>query len=152
MRLLLNAIWFVFAGLWLAILWVLLSVALALTIIGIPFAWQAIKIADFVLWPFDRALVKVPGSKVREANAVGNVFWIVLVGWWLALAHLILGVLLIVSIIGIPLGLGMFKMIPITFAPFGREIVPLRPGAPAAPGRGYTLPTRWELRGPRAAH
>jgi len=147
MRLALNAIWFVFAGVWLAILWVLVSLGLLLSLIGIPFAWQSLKIAEFALWPFGRALVKRPQPAAPELNAIGNVVWIVLAGWWLALVHLIVGVLLIVTVIGIPLGLGVFKMIPITFAPFGREVVRLHAGGPGPVRHAFALPQRWQLRG-----
>lgn len=148
MRLVLNAIWFVCAGLWLAIAWLLVSVGLALTIIGIPFAAQTVKIASFALWPFDRMLVKLPASaRGRELSAIGNVVWIILAGWWLALVHAIVGIALVGTIIGSPLGIGMLKMIPVTLAPFGREVVPLDAGAAPAADR-VQMPTRWSLRHP----
>ncbi|HZE05059.1 MAG TPA: YccF domain-containing protein [Solirubrobacteraceae bacterium] len=143
MRIVLNAIWLVFAGVWLALLWALVGIALCVSIIGIAFGMQAFKIAGFVLWPFGRTLVKRQGAEVREASAVGNVIWVVLAGWWLALLHLVVGICLIVSIVGIPLGLGVFKMVPITFAPFGREIVAA--DAPAEAQQAHAVPTRWEM-------
>jgi uncharacterized membrane protein YccF (DUF307 family) len=95
---------------------------MAVLIITIPFAIQAGKIAIFSLWPFGRTLVKRPRASAT-ASAVGNVLWLVLCGWWLALVHLISGIALCLTIIGIPLGLGNFKLIPVSLWPFGREVV-----------------------------
>ena len=92
-------------------------------IITIPFALQAVKLASFAFWPFGRTLVRRPDA--GAPSAIGNVIWLILAGWWLALAHLITGVLLCVTIIGIPLGLANFKLIPVSLWPFGREIVPI---------------------------
>lgn len=148
MRFLFNLIWLLLAGWWLAVGWVLVSIALTLTIIGIPFAVQAIKIASFVLWPFGRTVVERPDNDLRTLGAVGNVIWIVLAGWWLALLHLVTGVLLFITIVGIPLALADFKMIPITFAPFGREIVPEH-DAGGGSEAVLAMPSSW---GDRHAH
>ncbi len=102
-RTILNLIWLVLAGVWLAIGYLIAAVILCITIIGIPFAVQAIKLAGYALWPFGRALVP-SADRIRPLSAVGNVLWFVLAGWWLALEHLIAGILLCVTIIGIPLG------------------------------------------------
>lgn len=152
MRLLRNTIWFVFAGLWLAIAWLLVSFGLCLTVVGIPFAFQALKIAGFVLFPFDHALVKTPDSGLREVNAVGNFIWVVLAGWWLALLHLVAGLVLMVTIIGLPFGMGLLKMIPITFAPFGRETVSASDPAAADAAEMFRLPAHPQFRNPRPAH
>src|SRR5690349_5533842 len=93
-----------------------------LLIITIPFGVAALRIAAFCLWPFGRVIVR--RSDAGAASTIGNVIWIILAGWWLALAHLISGIALCITIIGIPLGLANFKMIPISFTPLGREIVP----------------------------
>jgi uncharacterized membrane protein YccF (DUF307 family) len=123
MRLIGNVLWFVLAGLWLAIGYLFAALVMFILIITIPFALQAVKLAVFALWPFGRTVVKRPDAGVP--SLIGNVLWLLLAGWWLALGHLITGILLCVTIIGIPLGLGNFKLIPISLWPFGREIVPV---------------------------
>ena len=122
MRLLLNIIWLVFAGIWAALGWALAAVIMFVLIITIPFGIAAIRIAIFSLWPFGRSIVRHPGH--GAASTVGNVIWFLLAGWWLALLHLLTGIVLCLTIIGIPLGLGNFKLIPVTLTPLGREIVP----------------------------
>ncbi|GHJ30499.1 hypothetical protein TPA0910_49320 [Streptomyces hygroscopicus subsp. sporocinereus] len=121
MKTLLNLIWLILSGLWLAVLYFLAGVLLFVTIIGIPFAIASWRIAGFALWPFGRAAV--PRRDAGAPSCVGNVLWLVLAGWWLALGHLITGVALCLTIIGIPLGLANFKLIPISLAPLGHEIV-----------------------------
>ena len=121
MRLVLNIIWLVFAGIWAFIAWLLAALVMAILIVTIPFAIQALKIALFSLWPFGRTVVKRPDAGIP--SLIGNVLWLVLCGWWLALIHLFSGIALCVTIIGIPLGLGNFKLIPISLWPMGREIV-----------------------------
>ncbi|MBO3674561.1 YccF domain-containing protein [Streptomyces sp. NEAU-YJ-81] len=122
MKTLLNLIWLIFAGVWMAILYVFAGVLLCLTIIGIPLALASWRIAGFALWPFGRTAVPRPGA--GAASCVGNVLWLILAGWWLALGHLLTGVALCLTIIGIPLGLANFKLIPISLAPLGVDIVP----------------------------
>jgi uncharacterized membrane protein YccF (DUF307 family) len=97
---------------------------LAITIIGIPFAMQAIKLAGYALWPFGRTLVPSE-SRHKGLSVVGNVLWFVLAGWWLALEHLFVGILLCITIIGIPLGVASFKMASAALVPFGKEVVRL---------------------------
>jgi len=121
-RFILNLLWLVLAGLWLAIEYILAAVLLAITIIGLPFAVQAIKLAGYALWPFGRTLIPAT-TRTKSLSAVGNVLWFVLAGWWLALLHLVHGCLLCLTIIGIPLGIGSFKMAGAALAPFGKEIV-----------------------------
>jgi uncharacterized membrane protein YccF (DUF307 family) len=122
MRLILNLIWFVLAGVWLAIGYLLAAVLLTLTIIGIPFAVQSIKLGTYALWPFGRTLVKAD-TRNAPISFIGNILWFVLAGWWIALTRVVTGVLLCLTIIGIPLGIGDFKMAGATLAPFGRQIV-----------------------------
>lgn len=121
MRVLLNIIWLVLAGIWLAIGYAIAALICFVLIITIPFGVVALRIGVFALWPFGKTVVRKP--EAGAGSAIGNVIWFVLCGWWLALGHLISGVLLCVTIIGIPLGLGNFKMIPVSLLPFGREIV-----------------------------
>ena len=90
-------------------------------IITIPFGFAAFRIAGFALWPFGREVVRRPGA--GAGSTIGNVVWIILFGWELALAHLITGIALCVTIIGIPLGLANFKLIPVSLTPLGRDIV-----------------------------
>ena len=121
MRLLLNIIWFVLAGLWMAIGYAFAALICFILIITIPFGIAALRIAVFALWPFGKTVIRRPDAGI--ASGIGNVIWFVLCGWWLALAHLITGTLLCLTIIGIPLGLANYKLIPISLLPLGREIV-----------------------------
>ena len=121
MRLLLNIIWFVLAGLWMAIGYALAALVMFVLIITIPFGIASLRIAVFALWPFGRTIVRRADHGV--ASTIGNLLWIVLAGWWLALGHLVTGALLCATIVGIPLGLANFKLIPISLTPLGREIV-----------------------------
>ena len=118
----LNAIWLVLEGLWMAIAYVIVGLVCFVLIITIPFGIAAWRIAGYVLWPFGRTIERRPGAGL--ASVIGNVVWVVLFGWWLAVGHLIAGVLLCLTIIGIPLGLASFKIIPITLVPLGVRIVP----------------------------
>jgi uncharacterized membrane protein YccF (DUF307 family) len=120
-RLLLNIVWFVLAGLWMALAYALAALICFIFIITIPFGVAALRIGIFALWPFGKTVVKRADAGV--ASGIGNILWFVLCGWWLALGHLITGVLLCLTIIGIPLGLANFKLIPVSLLPFGREIV-----------------------------
>src|SRR3954449_9137340 len=132
MRLILNIIWFVLAGIWMAIAYALAAVICFILIITIPFGIAALRIAVFALWPFGKTIAK--RGDAGAGSAIGNVLWILLCGWWLALAHLITGILLCITLIGIPLGLANFKLIPISLTPLGREIVPVgSAGIPAEP-------------------
>src|SRR3954453_18921457 len=90
-------------------------------IITIPFGIASVRIALFCLWPFGRTIVRRPDA--GGGSLIGNVIWLVLAGWWLAIGHLVPGVLMCLTIIGIPLGLANFKLIPVSLTPFGREIV-----------------------------
>ena len=121
MRLIGNILWLIFAGWGLFLGWLVAGALLCITIIGIPFGLQAFKIAAYVIWPFGRAVVL--REDAGAASVIGNVLWIVLAGWWLALLTIVAGVLLCITIIGIPLGLAAFKMLSVVFAPFGRVIV-----------------------------
>lgn len=117
-----NVLWFVLAGVWLALGYALAGLLLCVTIIGIPFGVQAFKMAGFVLWPFGRTVVEAPeGAGVLDT--VFNVIWLVLFGWELFLAHLLAGLLLCITIIGIPFGIQAFKLSVLSLWPFGRTIV-----------------------------
>jgi uncharacterized membrane protein YccF (DUF307 family) len=116
-------LWFILAGFWLAIGYVIAGIIAFILIITIPFGIASFRLAGFVVWPFGRTVVWQ-----REAgvwSVIGNVIWLVLLGWELALAHLIAGLLLCITIIGIPFGVACWKMIPLALLPLGREVVPI---------------------------
>jgi uncharacterized membrane protein YccF (DUF307 family) len=121
MRLVLNVIWFVLAGLWMAIAYAIAALICFILIITIPFDIASLRIGIFALWPFGKTVVKRDDAGI--AAGVGNVIWFVFCGWWLAIGHLVTGVLLCLTIIGIPLGLANFKLIPVSLLPLGRDIV-----------------------------
>jgi uncharacterized membrane protein YccF (DUF307 family) len=122
MRLILNVLWLILCGWWMAILYVVAGIVCAILIITIPFAIASFRIASYVIWPFGRS------TEIRRdagvGSLIGNIIWIVLVGWELALGHLAAGIFLCITIIGIPLGLANFKLIPISLLPLGVRIVP----------------------------
>jgi uncharacterized membrane protein YccF (DUF307 family) len=131
-RLVLNIVWFVLAGLWMAIGYAFAALICFILIITIPFGIAALRIALFALWPFGKTVVKRADAGI--ASGIGNVLWFILCGWWLALGHLITGILLCITIIGIPLGLANFKLIPVSLLPLGRDIVPVDDPRVAAAG------------------
>jgi uncharacterized membrane protein YccF (DUF307 family) len=134
MRLILNLIWFILCGWWMAILYILAGIVCFILIITIPFGIAAFRIAGYVVWPFGRSIVW--NQRAGVASIIGNIIWVVLLGWELALGHLTSGILLCLTIIGIPLGLANFKMIPISLVPLGVQIVrsgELYPGYRRAP-------------------
>ena len=122
MRVILNVIWLVLAGFWMAIAYVLVGIVACILIITIPFGIASFRIANYVLWPFGRTTV--PRQDAGVGSLIGNIIWIILFGWELALMHLITGIALCITIIGIPLGLANFKLIPISLLPLGVRIVP----------------------------
>lgn len=123
MRTLGNALWFVLAGFWLFLAYVLAGVIACVLIVTIPFGVASFRIAGFVVWPFGRTAVKK--STAGLGSAIGNVLWMVLLGWELALAHLLTAAALAITIVGIPLAVANAKLIPISLWPMGREIVPI---------------------------
>ena len=120
LRLILNVIWLVLCGWWMAILYFLAGLVAFILIITIPFGIAAWRIAGYVLWPFGRQIE--PRRDAGIGSLIGNIIWIVLIGWWLALGHLVSGIALCLTIIGIPLGLANFKIIPISLVPLGVRI------------------------------
>ena len=121
MRVILNVIWLVLAGFWMAIAYVIVGIVACILIITIPFGIAAFRIANYVLWPFGRTTV--PRRDAGVGSLIGNIIWIILFGWELALMHLVTGIVLCLTIIGIPLGLANFKLIPISLLPLGVQIV-----------------------------
>ncbi len=118
-----NVLWLVLAGFWLAIGYVVAGVVACVLIVTIPFGIASFRLASFVLWPFGRTTVWRRDAGIW--SLLGNVVWIVVLGWELALVHLVAGVLLMITIIGIPFGVACWKMIPLSLVPLGREIVPV---------------------------
>lgn len=117
-----NILWLIIAGWSMCIAYLVAGLLLAITIIGIPFAIASWRLAFFVIWPFGRTAVHDP-NRVPGVSAIANILWFILAGWWLALGHILSGVLLCITIIGIPFGLQSFKLAALAIAPLAREIV-----------------------------
>lgn len=122
MRTLLNIVWLVLSGFWLALGYVVAGVICCILIVTIPFGIACFRIAVYTLWPFGYRTVERGSAGL--ASGVGNVIWLVVAGIWLTLGHLAAGIGFCATIIGIPFGIAHFKMIPISLMPLGREIVP----------------------------
>jgi uncharacterized membrane protein YccF (DUF307 family) len=120
MRFLLNIFWLVFGGLLLALGYAIAGLICFVLIITIPFGIASFRMANYALWPFGREVVRRPDAGV--ASAVGNVIWIIVAGWWLALGHITAALAQFISIIGIPLGLANIKLVPVSLLPLGAEI------------------------------
>ncbi len=123
MRLLLNIIWLVLCGFWMFLAYVIAGIVACILIITIPFGIASFRIAGFALWPFGRTMVSDPAA--GAPSLIGNVIWFLFAGLWLALGHLFTGIALAVTIIGIPLAIADFKLIPVTLAPLGKRIARL---------------------------
>jgi uncharacterized membrane protein YccF (DUF307 family) len=127
--LLLNIAWIIFGGLWMAVGWLFAAVIMAITIIGLPWARAAFNIASYALLPFGRKAVSraehlgVDDLGTGPLGLIGNIIWLVLAGWWLALGHLITAILLAVTIIGIPFAWAHLKLAGIALWPIGKMIV-----------------------------
>ena len=117
----LNILWLVLCGFWLAIGYVVAGVIMFVLIITIPFGIASFRLAAYTLWPFGRTLVPRPDA--GAGSFIGNVVWFLLAGLWMAIAHVVTGVLLCITIIGIPLGIADFKLAGAALAPLGKDIV-----------------------------
>ena len=115
------------AGVWMAVGYVVAGLVQCITIIGIPFGIQSFKLAGFALWPFGRVVVQRTDRDLA-LSCLGNILWLVLGGIWLALGHLVTGVILCLTIIGIPFGIASFKLAGLALVPFGKLVV--KAGAP----------------------
>ena len=138
MRTLLNIIWLVLSGFWLFLGYVLAGIVACLLIVTFPFGIASFRIAGYALWPFGRTVVSKPTAGVGAF--LGNVVWVVFAGWWLALEHLVTGILLCLTIIGIPLGIATFKLIPVSLVPLGKRVVSVDALSGPAAGTYYGLP------------
>ncbi|GAB3135407.1 YccF domain-containing protein [Amycolatopsis sp. NPDC004378] len=121
MRTLLNIIWLVLCGFWMAVGYLVAGVICCVLIVTIPFGLASFRIANYALWPFGRTVVDRRDAGV--GSFLGNVIWFLFAGLWLAIGHVLTGVALCVTIVGIPLGVANFKMIPVSLMPLGKEIV-----------------------------
>jgi uncharacterized membrane protein YccF (DUF307 family) len=122
-NLILNIVWLIIWGLWMAIGYAVLGLLMFIFIITIPWGIASFRIANYVLWPFGRTTVERPDA--GAASFVGNIIWLIFAGIWLAIGHVIAGIGFCLTIIGIPFGIANFKMVPISLVPLGREIVTL---------------------------
>jgi uncharacterized membrane protein YccF (DUF307 family) len=121
MKTILNVIWFVLSGVWLFLGYMIAGVICCILIVTIPWGIASFRLANYAAWPFGREVINKPKSGCL--TMIGNVIWLIVAGWWMALLHVITGVLLCITIVGIPLGVANFKMIGICLVPLGKEIV-----------------------------
>jgi uncharacterized membrane protein YccF (DUF307 family) len=127
-RLLLNLAWIVLGGFWMALGWLLAGVLLAVTIVFLPWAMSAFRIAQYTLLPFGYQVVDrraaFGDAGTGPLGTVGNILWFVVAGWWLALGHLVAAVAFAVTIIGIPFAWAHLKLAGLALWPIGKVIVP----------------------------
>ncbi|SDR77371.1 YccF domain-containing protein [Microterricola viridarii] len=121
MKTLLNIIWLVLSGFWLFLGYMLAGIVCCILIVTIPWGIASFRIGVYALWPFGKTVVNKPTSGVW--SFLGNVVWVIVAGLWLAIGHIASGIALCITIIGIPLGIANFKMVPVSLAPLGKEIV-----------------------------
>ena len=119
--LILNIIWFITAGLWLGLAYIVAGIIACLLIVTIPFGLASFRIAGFIFWPFGREVVDT--GSTAPLSAIGNVIWFIIAGVWLAIGHVLTAFAQAVTIIGIPLAWANLKLIPITCFPFGKKVV-----------------------------
>jgi uncharacterized membrane protein YccF (DUF307 family) len=129
--LLLNLLWIVFGGFYMAVGWFIAAIVMAITIVGLPWARAAFNIALYTLLPFGQTAVSRAAHTGREdlgtgpLGAIGNLIWFILAGWWLALGHLLTAVVLAITIIGIPFAWAHLKLAGLALWPIGKMIVPI---------------------------
>jgi len=121
-RTLLNVIWFIFSGFWLWLAYTLAGVLCCLLIVTIPWGIASFRMANYAAWPFGREVIDKPTAGIF--SLLGNVIWLLVAGWWLALTHIVTGLALCLTIIGIPMAIANFKLISISLLPLGKQIVP----------------------------
>jgi uncharacterized membrane protein YccF (DUF307 family) len=127
MRLILNVVWLIFGGLWLALGYFAAGILCFILIVTIPFGVAAFRIGMYALWPFGYTVVDKPGA--HPGAMIGNVIWVILCGIWLAIGHLVSAIAMAITIIGIPLAIANLKLIPVSLFPLGKEIVPSTQGS-----------------------
>lgn len=131
MRTLLNIIWLVLGGFWLALAYLVAGVLACIFIVTIPVGIASFRMARYVLWPFGKAVVPAPGAGV--GSTVMNVVWFLVAGWWLALGHVAAAIAQSLTIVGVLNAVVSLKMIPVSCFPFGKRIVDRDVVGPAAP-------------------
>ncbi|MGJ9373194.1 MULTISPECIES: YccF domain-containing protein [Nesterenkonia] len=123
MSTILNVIWLVFGGLWLALGYFLAGIICCLLIITIPFGLASFRIGAYALWPFGRTIVDRSPRGAGLFTTIGNVIWVLVAGIWIAIGHVLTAIPMFISIIGIPLGIANLKLIPVSLMPLGKVIV-----------------------------
>ena len=123
MKTILNVIWLVFGGIWLALGYLLAGLVCCLLIVTIPWGIASFRIAGYALWPFGRTVVEKAGGPTLGAT-LGNVIWLLVAGIWIAIGHVATAFAMAITIVGIPLAIANLKMIPISLMPLGKVIVP----------------------------
>jgi uncharacterized membrane protein YccF (DUF307 family) len=129
LSLLLNILWVLFGGIWMALGWLFAALLMAITVVGLPWARAAANIASYTLLPFGRVAVSREAVSGREdfgtgpLGTLGNFIWLLLAGWWLALGHILTAVVLAITFIGIPFAWAHLKLVPISLWPIGKTIV-----------------------------
>lgn len=118
---LLNIIWFIFGGIWLALGYIFFGIIACILVVTLPAGVACFRIANYVLWPFGREVVPAPGAGAM--SGISNVIWFLVAGVWLAIGHVTTALAQAITIIGIPLAIANIKMIPVTCFPFGKQIV-----------------------------
>jgi uncharacterized membrane protein YccF (DUF307 family) len=140
-RTLLNVIWFVFSGIWLWFAYMLAGIICCLLIVTIPWGIASFRMANYAAWPFGREVIDKPTAGIWAL--LGNIVWLIVAGWWLALTHIVTGIVLCFTIIGIPMAIANFKLISVSLLPLGKQIVskPYQtlPSAPP-PSKGRIAP------------
>ncbi len=123
MKTILNVIWLVFGGFWLALGYFFAGILCCILVITIPWGIASFRIAGYALWPFGRTVVDKPGG-TGIASTLGNVIWLLVAGIWIVIGHVTTAIAMAITIVGIPLAIANLKMIPISLMPLGKEIVP----------------------------
>ena len=121
MKTILNILWLVLCGFWMALGYALAGIVCFIFIVTIPFGIASFRIANYALWPFGRTVVRNPSA--GTPSLIGNVIWVIIAGIWLAIGHITTGLALCLTVIGIPLGIASFKMVPVSLLPLGVDIV-----------------------------
>lgn len=121
MKFLGNLIWLIFGGFIIALEYLLASFILIITIVGIPFGLQTLKLTEMAIWPFGKKIVAT-GSSEGCLSLAFNIIWILVGGIWIALTHVLFGILLFITIVGIPFAKQHFKLAGLALTPFGKEI------------------------------
>ncbi|MEU4318896.1 YccF domain-containing protein [Nocardia fluminea] len=121
-QLILNVLWVVLCGFWMALGYLLAALICFILIVTIPFGIASLRLAGYVLWPFGRTVVDKPTA--GAGSLIGNVIWFIFAGWWLALGHVFTSIALAVTIIGLPFAWANLKLVPLSLFPLGHDVVP----------------------------